>query len=578
MYRIILAGLLFCVLAVQAQAQDRFWVQVEASPTLSEATERARVYARRFDDVQGYYLGRGFYGIVLGPYSESLAREELSRLLRTGQIPSDSYLQNGRRFEQQFWPIGGGGAMPRDALVPEQDTPPALSALPQAPLTIPDETPREARASEAALSRTAREELQKALRWAGFYDAAIDGAFGRGTRSAMEAWQVAYAQDPTGVLTSRQRAQLLAQYNAVLSDVAMQPVRDDVAGIEMQIPTAVVAFTEYAPPFAKFAGQSTLPTAQVLLISQPGDAGRLAGLFEVLQVLDLMPPNGPRELRGNSFFMEGVDDDRHAFATASVENGAIKGFVLVWPAGDNPRRARILDVMQSSFTRLDATLDPNLVPPGEDQAIDMVAGLSVRQPKLSRSGFYVSDDGIVVTTSEAIANCSRITLDRDTNAEVVTVNADLGVAILRPLTPLTPVDVVTFQSDTPRLKDAVAVAGYPYDGVLHAPTLTFGTLEDIRDLQGDARRKRLLLAAQASNAGGPVLDASGAALGMLLPRASGAAQTLPSDVQFSLDAALIADALTAQGVVPAQTGSTPALSPVALSRKAANFTVLVSCW
>ena len=112
MFRAFVAGLFLCLSAMHASAQDRFWVQIEARQTLSEATERARLYARRFDDVQGYYLGRGFYGITLGPYSETLARQELRRLLNTGQIPSDSYLQNGRRFEQQFWPVGGGSSNP----------------------------------------------------------------------------------------------------------------------------------------------------------------------------------------------------------------------------------------------------------------------------------------------------------------------------------------------------------------------------------------------------------------------------------------------------------------------------------
>ncbi len=576
MFKVFAISIILCVSAMQAQAQDRFWVQIEARQTLSEATERARLYARRFDDVQGYYLGRGFYGIVLGPYSETIARQELSRLLRNRQIPSDSYLQNGRRFEQQFWPIGGGSSASRDAVAPE-DTP-ELSALPQVQLAAPFETLPEARASEAALSRTEREELQRALRWAGFYDAAIDGAFGRGTRRAMEAWQGAYAQEPTGVLTARQREQLLLQYNAVLADVDMQLIRDDTAGIQMQVPTAVVAFSEYQPPFAKFEGQSSLPTAQVLFISQPGDAGRLSGLFEVLQVLDLMPPEGPRQLRGNAFFIEGVDDERHSFATASLQNGEIKGFVLVWPAGDNRRRTRILDVMQSSFQPLDGILDPNMIPPGEDQAIDMVSGLAVRQPKLSRSGFYVSDDGVVVTTSEAIQACDRITIDRETNAEVIATDANLGVTVLRPMEPLSPVEVATFQTDLPRLKDQIAVAGYPFDGVLNAPTVTFGILEDIRDLEGDDRRSRLSVATRASNAGGPVLDASGAVLGMLLPHDTSVAQAFPGDVQFALDAALISDLLQEQGVVPATTASAPAISSVALSRKSANFAVLVSCW
>ncbi|WP_400082387.1 serine protease [Yoonia sp. R78084] len=575
MFRAFVVALVIFVSAMQAQAQDRYWVQIEARQTLTEATERARFYARRFSDVEGYYLGRGFYGIVLGPYSESLARAELSRLLSSGQIPSDSYLQNGRRFEQQFWPIGGAQA---STVSTAPDRAPELPALPQVDLNAPEETLGQARASEAALPREAREELQLALRWAGFYNSAIDGAFGRGTRSAMAAWQSAYNQEPTGVLTARQRALLLLQYNAVIAGLDMQLVRDDAAGIQMQLPTVAVAFTEYQPPFAQYDGQGDLSAARVLMISQPGDAGRLRGLYEVLQVLDIMPTEGPRRLQGNSFTIEGIGDDIHSYATASLQDGEIKGFVLVWPAGDDRRRARVLDLMNSSFARLDGTLDPNLVPASEDQAIDMIAGLSVRQPKLSRSGFYVSRDGLVVTTPEAVESCARITFDRDTEAEVLASDPALGFALLRPLEALSPIEVAAFQPRTPRLKDPVAVAGYPFNGALNAPTLTFGTLEDIRDLTGDDRIARLSVATQPSNAGGPVLDQGGNVLGMLLPRNGDGGQTLPADVQFALDAEMIIATLETLNITPTRNDAGPALSAHALTEKAANVTVLVSCW
>lgn len=575
MFRAIVTVLCVCFFAAPAKAQETFWVQIEARQTLSEATERASVYARRLNDVQGYYLGSGFYGIVLGPYSERLARAELSRLLSSRQIPSDSYLQNGRRFEQQFWPIGGGAsAAPRAQEQVAQEP----VVVQQFELTAPEETPREARASEAALSREDREELQKALRWAGFYNAAIDGSFGRGTRRSMEDWQVVNLQQPTGVLTARQRELLLKQYNAVLSDMDMQLVRDDAAGIQMQMPTAAVAFSDYQPPFAKYAGQGPLPEAQVVLISQEGDAGRLTGLYEVLQILDIMPPEGDRRLARDGFVMNGVGDGMHSFATATLLDGEIKGFVLVWPENDEQRRARVLDVMQTSFVRLNGTLDPRLAPPNEDQAIDMISGLSVRQPQLSRSGFYVSNEGIVVTTPEVTGNCQRITLDRDTLAEVVVSDTDLGVSILRPLAPLVPIDVATFQSDTPRLKDRIAVAGYPFNGVLSAPTLTYGTLEDIRSLDGNDQVKRLSVLSQPSNAGGPVMDDAGTVLGMILPRTGSDVQTLPADVHFSLDAQMIVDLLEAQGIVLEKSPAASEITPVALSREAADVTVLVSCW
>lgn len=577
MLRAFFAVVLLSLSTVPAKAQDSFWVQIEARQTLTEATERAREYARRFSDVQGYYLGTGFYGIVLGPYSEQLARQELSRLLASRQIPSDSYLQNGRRFEQQFWPIGGSANVTPNEIA--QDEIAFVSpALPDIPLTGPQETVAEARAAEAALSPEARQELQKALQWAGFYNAAIDGAFGRGTRSAMEDWQIANNQDPTGVLTTSQRALLLGQYNFDLESAGMQMVRDDATGIAMQIPLAMVTFAEFQPPFAQYTASGDLPQARVLLISQPGDAGRLAGLFEVMQVLDIVPPEGARRLSDNAFVIEGADNDIQSYTTASLVDGEIKGFTLVWPQGDSRRFARVLDAMQSSFARIDGVLDPNIVPPSADQTIDMISGLSVRQPQLSRSGFYVSGEGHVVTTSEVLQSCERLTFDRDTEAEVLVTVPELGLAILRPTSPVTPIDILQFQDGTPRLQDPIALAGYPFDGVLPAPTLTFGTLIDLRDLSNDARFKRLSVLARPSNAGGAVLAESGAVLGMLLPRQGATSQALPPEVQFSLNAADIVALLTQAGVAVSVADPAPAIGPVALQRKATDAAVLVSCW
>ncbi len=572
--RAVLLCILVWFLPHAASAQENFWIQVEAHRTLAEAQDRIRDYARRFDDVQGYYLGNGFYGIVLGPYGEALARAELDRLRNSAQIPGDSYLQTGRPFAQQFWPIGSA----KTVVVPRQDDPVALiSALPQAPLTAPRETERDARASEAALPREAREKLQKALRWAGHYRSIIDGAFGPGTRRAMEDWQAINAQEITGVLTSRQRELLLEQYDAILVDVAMKLVRDDASGIQLQLPTAVVAFSEYRPPFVKFDGTSSLPRARVLLISQPGDTAKLRGLFEVLQVLDVVPSEGPRQLRDDSFYIEGIGGDIHSYTSVTLRDGQIKGFMLVWPDGDEARRRRILEEMQASFLPLDGVLDPNSVPARADQAVDMVSGLTVRQPRLSRSGFYVANDGTAVTTSDALGSCDRITLDRDTAAGVVAAFPDLGVAILRPLDPLSPLGIASFQTDIPRLQDKVVAAGYPFNGVLAAPTLTFGTLVDLRNLDGDDRVQRLSLETQPSNAGGPVFDESGAVLGLVLPR-KGGTQSLPADVQFAVDAAQVVGLLTNAGVTAQTTGTAPALSSVVLADKAANTTALVSCW
>lgn len=578
MSKLLTAIIITFSLTLTAAAQNNFWVQIEARQSLSGAQERASDYARRLDDVAGFYLGDDFYGIMIGPFTERQATIALDRLLSRGAIPPDSFVKNGQFFKQQFWPIGGTGST---AATPPATTSPGadiVASLPSDPVEAPDETPNEARASERLLSREEREDLQKALKWAGFYTAAIDGSFGRGTRASMQSWQSANNQEPTGILTTRQRALLLEQYNSVLDGLNLRLVRDGASGIQMIVPTGVVRFTEYKPPFVRFDASGDIPQAQVLFISQEGDEGKMIGLYEVLQILDIVPPEGPRSRTARGFTIEGVDDDIHSYTSVSLVDGEIKGFTLVWPAGDDQRRARVIEEMEVSFERLPGVLDPSIAPPSEDQAIDMVSGLAVRKPQFTRSGFFVSEDGAVVTTTQAVAGCSRITLDRDDEAQVVFSDTELGLAVLRPVDPIVPLGVAEFVLNVPRLQDQVAVAGYPFNGVLSAPTLTFGQIVDIRGLSGDARVKRLAILPQAGDAGGPVFDESGAAIGMLLPRADGSVQVLPPEVNFSLDAAQIVGTLTAQDIATKQRDVSGPISPVALTRQAADITVLVSCW
>ena len=52
----------------------------------------------------------------------------------------------------------------------------------------------------------------------------------------------------------------------------------------------------------------------------------------------------------------------------------------------------------------------------DQQSVDLLSGLTIRRPKLSRSGFFSDARGTVVTTAEVIDSCTRITLDEETDA------------------------------------------------------------------------------------------------------------------------------------------------------------------
>lgn len=590
---LIVAAAFLCWFAGLAAAQERAWVQIEAQPTLAEAEARARAYAGAFPDVAGFRVGSGWYAIVLGPYSPEAAALRLRELLSDNLVPDDSFVSRGEVYRDPFWPVGVDLA----AIAPQTDTPaespadpapaplaeplpePAPEPVPEpVPEPEPDETVAEARRSEAELSRDERKALQAALQWFGFYGSAIDGAIGPGTRSAMEAWQADRGYEVTGVLTTRQRAELLGERARIEAELGLQTITEREAGIEIGLPMNLVEFEGYDPPFVVFRpkGDSGL---RVFLLSQPGDTAALRGLYDILQTLDTIPADGPRELGDRSFTLEGSDGTTSAFATAAVTQGLVKGWMLVWEAKAADKVPEVKRAMEASFKPVGSrALDPGLVPLDDASRAGLLAGMEVRRPLRSRSGFYVTAGGQVLTVPEAVEGCARVTIDRETEGDVTLVDPALGIAVVTPRAAMAPRGVAGFESGAVRGGAGIAVAGYSYEDALPAPALTFGTVAAPTGLDGEPDLRRLSLAALPGDAGGPVLDSSGALIGMLLPRPADGARVLPDGVAFAVAAPAVAARLAAAGITVQAAQRDGALSPEDLTRRATALTVLVSCW
>jgi len=65
---------------------------------------------------------------------------------------------------------------------------------------------------------------------------------------------------------------------------------------------------------------------------------------------------------------------------------------------------------------------------------------------------------------------------------------------------------------------------------------------------------------------------------MLLPRAVHNGQVLPPEVSFSIDAEAIIASLAGAGIAVQTTSQVSFMPPETMTRRAAEMTVLVSCW
>lgn len=548
-----------------ARAEDA-WVQVEARPTVEEAQARAQSYAQAFGNVQGYRLPSGWYGIMLGPFAPDEAARQLDLLLGERMIPADSYVATGERFGPQFWPAASGAV--------------AATPTPAAPAETvdPADTAEAALADEAALTPADRQAVQDALAFAGVYKGQTDGAFGKGTRAAIAAWQAQKGFGSTGLLTKRQREQLLAPWTQETDRVGMAEVAEAEAGITLDLPMGLVTFDRYDPPFVRYRAKDDSGYA-ILLISAKGDQAALGALHDRIVALGLVPPGGRDTLGAGFLSMAGVDATHQAFAEAERKGGFIKGFLIAGPAGQEDRMKRILLAMQTSFTAIaDTVLDEHQGVASTVSATDLTAGLDVPRPALSHSGVYVDATGAVLTASDGLQGCARLTLDMLHDAQIAWQDDARGIALLTPLGALAPRGVASLAQALPAENAVVAIGGYPYGDRLSAPVVSFGTFAEPRGLKGEADRARLVLKAEAGDAGAAVLDDRGAMIGLLLPRPTGGTQTLPGDVAFAISAPALAEGLAPAGHTLTAAAPSDPLAPEDLAARARAMTALVSCW
>lgn len=581
-----------------AWAQDTY-IQLEAYSKPETAQARIPQLVTRLPDIVAHEIPAGWVAISMGPYSPDNARALLRQFRLAGQVNQDAYLTEGKDYRARIYPpIADATATQAPSDGPEAETQtqatqiqiqapttPQSSAAAAQPLEAPtqpdpepqaiapDETRAQALQSERGLTRQDKRDLQTAMAWAGAYQGAIDGLYGPGTRRAMQAWQEQNEFDPTGVLTTLQRAKLLQDYNAVLDGLDLALVRDEETGVEVKMPRAVLPNRTVGYPFVSYTGSDNI---EVHVISRPGDKVSFEALYSVLQTLEMLPPEGERRLQRSRFVISGQDSRKTSFAQAQLKDGMIRGFVLVWPNDDEARRTRVLAEMQSSFGTFGRTVL------SEDNLRDTGAPLStvaLRTPRHVQSGFFVSTDGAILTALDDLDQCGRISqMTEDQSVGLVAQDKARNIALLRPMNATAPMAMARLADKVPAVQSEIAIAGFSYEGVLGAPTLTFGTIAQSVGLNGETTRYRLAAMANPSDAGGAVLDAAGAVIGMLLPN-DVAGKRLPLDVAFSVPVTELRAALHDWGVTAQSVDAgAPHLTAHDTSLLARNIVTLIQCW
>lgn len=203
-------------------------------------------------------------------------------------------------------------------------------------------------------------------------------------------------------------------------------------------------------------------------------------------------------------------------------------------------------------------------------------------PSGNGTGFIVNDEGWVLTNAHVLEGCSRIRVtshgdatewiaDRQNDLAALKLPAAKGGPFLR------------FRSSPPRLGEDVVALGYPLSGVLSDTVkVTVGNINSLVGLDNDTRYLQVSTPLQPGNSGGPIVDRSGAVVGIATSLLGAsfirATDILPQNVNFAVRSHVAELFLQSRGIPYVTADPAPPRNTADLSEQVAQAVVQILCF
>jgi hypothetical protein len=215
---------------------------------------------------------------------------------------------------------------------------------------------------------------------------------------------------------------------------------------------------------------------------------------------------------------------------------------------------------------------------GTNSAPSRAPAPATAQADSTGSGFRVAR-GAFVTNHHVIDGCSRLRVN-GIAAQVRGIDARSDLAVLGVTLPG---PSASFRTQRAAVGEPVAVAGYPLRGLLSGFNMTTGNLSSLSGLGGDTRFLQITAPVQPGNSGGPMLDAAGNLMGVVVSKLDAMKLAkitgdMAQNVNFAIHANVLRTFLEANNVDYESASSNQPLAPTAIAEKARGFTALVECW
>lgn len=314
-------------------------IQLQATPGRVSAEEALAEWRRSFPEAGLWRMPGGWFAVALPAQPAGEARDRMAALKADRRIPRDAFLATPQELGEAI------AAEPAASAVAAEGQPAAPAQPDAEPAPAPSAQPAAEAAPPAPAVMPPIPEVQRALRWAGLYEGALDGQSGPATRAAIEARVKATgAAGPAEAM-----AALIAEREAWRREMGLEVLEDAATGLSLLASTSRLSFDRTERALSIY-GPKDGSGAALILFAQDGGQQEMEDLAGLVTALGWVP-HPARDVGRGRFTLTGANELHVGHAEGRVKDGRAEGWVLIWPAADAENARRLAIEAGESFAR-----------------------------------------------------------------------------------------------------------------------------------------------------------------------------------------------------------------------------------
>ncbi|MBO9427975.1 serine protease [Sulfitobacter sp. R18_1] len=476
-------------------------VVVAARPTLPEA--RAWISENGYHERARVFLSsNNWFAITVGVVAKSASEGIISNGVRRATMPSDTYCTSGSSFLKEInWRTASSGA-------PSTDLWGDFDARP--------------------MSVVEKRFLQGSLALAGYYSGLLDGAWGRGSQSSLEAFtRDKFNEEPS----NSHAAALVIDFIVAIDSEGWEQIPMEGLAMNLMMPVKKMRLTESDGLYKQW-DHSDL---NLQLIANDLINSELVSVHNFAESKSVTPSD-IYKVRKRTRWVTSTTDPRGL--SVYVRSELIRGtwstvFITGGSDSSNELNLMVSSISTDTFGSLippeNSTLMTHamkLLDEFEESKTEPEPQVGVSQspsqpePKSREggtgTGFLINEDGVLLTNAHVVEECSSINVNGHRADLIVSSNIfDLAAVSVRGVDLGEP---LRFASDSVGLNADITIAGYPLHGLLGGLNVSRGSISALKGLRGDETNLQISAPVQPGNSGGPAVNRFGNVVGVVVSK------------------------------------------------------------